>query len=130
MPLLIAALAGVAATATLARNGLTTVRRRRRELAILKTLGFTRAQVRATLAWHATTVGAIATRRACRSAPGPDGGPGTRRRTHGVAPEPVTPRGSMMLVVQRRFCGEPRRVVPGALAHDPDPPRPASRVTT
>ncbi len=34
-------------------------RRRRRDLAILKTLGFTRAQVRATMAWHATTVSVI-----------------------------------------------------------------------
>ena len=34
-------------------------RRRRRDLAILKTLGFTRAEVRATMAWHATTVSVI-----------------------------------------------------------------------
>lgn len=34
----------------------TAVRRRRRDLAVLKTLGFRRRQVRTTLAWHATTV--------------------------------------------------------------------------
>jgi ABC-type lipoprotein release transport system permease subunit len=34
----------------------TTVRRRRRALAVLKTLGFERRQVRATVAWQATTV--------------------------------------------------------------------------
>ena len=37
----------------------TGVRRRRRELAILKTLGFTRRQVRTTLAWQATTVATV-----------------------------------------------------------------------
>jgi ABC-type lipoprotein release transport system permease subunit len=34
----------------------TTVRRRRRALAVLKTVGFDRRQVRATVAWQATTV--------------------------------------------------------------------------
>ena len=37
----------------------TAVRRRRRDLAVLKTLGFDRRQVRVTVAWHATTVAAI-----------------------------------------------------------------------
>ncbi len=37
----------------------TGVRRRRRELAILKTLGFTRGQVRATVAWQATTIATV-----------------------------------------------------------------------
>jgi ABC-type lipoprotein release transport system permease subunit len=37
----------------------TTVRRRRRALAVLKTLGFARRQVRATVAWQATTVVAV-----------------------------------------------------------------------
>jgi ABC-type lipoprotein release transport system permease subunit len=37
----------------------TGVRRRRREFAILKTLGFTRRQVRATVAWQATTMGTV-----------------------------------------------------------------------
>jgi hypothetical protein len=37
----------------------TAVRRRRRDLAVLKTLGFDRRQVRMTIAWHATTVAAI-----------------------------------------------------------------------
>jgi putative ABC transport system permease protein len=35
-------------------------RRRRRDLAILKTLGFTRRQVRHAIAWQATTIAAIA----------------------------------------------------------------------
>jgi ABC-type lipoprotein release transport system permease subunit len=37
----------------------TGVVRRRREFAILKTLGFTRGQVRATVAWQATTIAAV-----------------------------------------------------------------------
>jgi hypothetical protein len=37
----------------------TAVRRRRRDLAVFKTLGFDRRQVRMTVAWHATTVAAI-----------------------------------------------------------------------
>ena len=35
------------------------VRRRRRDLALLKTLGFTERQLAATVAWHATTAVAI-----------------------------------------------------------------------
>jgi ABC-type antimicrobial peptide transport system permease subunit len=37
----------------------TGVRRRRRDLALLKTLGFTRAQIRATVAWQTTTLAAV-----------------------------------------------------------------------
>jgi ABC-type lipoprotein release transport system permease subunit len=55
--LIIAVFAGAAAAA-LAHALVTSVRRRRRELAILKTLGFTRGQVVATVAWQATTVAA------------------------------------------------------------------------
>ena len=38
---------------------MTATRRRRRELAVLKTLGFVRSQVRATVAWQATILAAI-----------------------------------------------------------------------
>ncbi len=53
--------AGVAAiaAATLAHTLATAIRRRRRNLAILKTLGFDRRQVFATVAWQATTFAAI-----------------------------------------------------------------------
>jgi hypothetical protein len=56
LPLLIIAVFAGAAAAALAHALVTSVRRRRRELAILKTLGFTRGQVVATVAWQATTV--------------------------------------------------------------------------
>jgi ABC-type antimicrobial peptide transport system permease subunit len=58
-PMLVALVFGIAAGAALAHLLLTSVRRRRRDLAILKTLGFTRPQVYATIAWQATTVAAV-----------------------------------------------------------------------
>ena len=47
------------AAALLAQALLSSIRRRNRDLAILKTLGFERRDVRATVAWQATTVAAI-----------------------------------------------------------------------
>jgi ABC-type lipoprotein release transport system permease subunit len=41
---------GVLALATIAHLLITSVRRRRRDLAVLRTIGFTRAQVRSTVA--------------------------------------------------------------------------------
>jgi ABC-type lipoprotein release transport system permease subunit len=58
-PYLAAALIGVAAAALLAQALLSSIRRRNRDLAILKTLGFERRDVRATVAWQATTVAAV-----------------------------------------------------------------------
>jgi ABC-type lipoprotein release transport system permease subunit len=60
MPLYIALLFAMGAGAALAHALASNVRRRRRDLAILKTLGFTRAQVAATVAWQATTIVAVA----------------------------------------------------------------------
>jgi ABC-type lipoprotein release transport system permease subunit len=55
LALLLAALALLAVGHAL----VTSVRRRRRELALLKTIGFDRGQVRATVAWQATTLAII-----------------------------------------------------------------------
>jgi putative ABC transport system permease protein len=60
MPFYIALLAVTAAAAALAHALVTRVRGGRRDLAILKTLGFTRPQVAATVAWEATTILAVA----------------------------------------------------------------------
>jgi putative ABC transport system permease protein len=60
LPFLLAALLAVLGAATLGHLLLTSVRRRRRDLAVLKTLGFFRRQVSATVAWQATTVAALA----------------------------------------------------------------------
>jgi hypothetical protein len=59
-PYLLGAILAALSAATLAHLLASAVRRRRRELAILKTLGFVRGQVRATVAWQATTLVAVA----------------------------------------------------------------------
>jgi putative ABC transport system permease protein len=57
LPISAAVLLGVSALLAVGHALVTGVRRRRRELAILKTLGFDRRQVRSTIAWQATTLG-------------------------------------------------------------------------
>jgi ABC-type lipoprotein release transport system permease subunit len=60
LPVILAALLGFLATATLAHLLVSSVRRRRSDLAMLKTLGFDRGQIRRTVAWQATTLGLFA----------------------------------------------------------------------
>jgi ABC-type lipoprotein release transport system permease subunit len=59
-PPLLAGVLALLAIATVAHALVTAVRRRRRDLALLKTLGFTRGQVSGSVAWQASTIGAIA----------------------------------------------------------------------
>ena len=56
---ILALLIGVLALVAVGHALVTTAHRRRSELALLKTLGFKRGQVRATLAWQATTLAAV-----------------------------------------------------------------------
>lgn len=56
LPIVLAVTMGLLGIATLAHALSTTIRRRRRDLAILKTIGFVGRQVRATVAWQATTL--------------------------------------------------------------------------
>jgi hypothetical protein len=56
LPLALALLLALLAIGTVAHTLLTSVRRRRRELAILKAVGFVPRQVRATVAWQATAI--------------------------------------------------------------------------
>ena len=58
VPLALGSLLALAAVATLAHVLMSAVRRRRRDLAILKTIGFVRGQVQATVAWQATAFAA------------------------------------------------------------------------
>jgi putative ABC transport system permease protein len=58
LPLALALLLTLLATGTIAHTLVTSVRRRRKELAILKTLGFVARQVRGTVAWQATAIAA------------------------------------------------------------------------
>jgi hypothetical protein len=60
VPVLLSGLLALLAVGTLAHTLVSATRRRRRDLAILKTLGFIRPQLRGTLAWQATTLMAIA----------------------------------------------------------------------
>jgi FtsX-like permease family len=100
LPLLIVGVFAGAAAAALAHALVTSVRRRRRDLAILKTLGFTRAQVATAVAWQATTVAAIGL------LIGLPLGLGIGRfawnvfaEDLGVVPEPITPIGLTALVL-------------------------------
>ena len=56
LPLILAVIVGLLGAATLAHALTTTIRRRRHDLAILKTLGFVRRQVQGTVAWQCTTL--------------------------------------------------------------------------
>jgi hypothetical protein len=59
-PLALAAVLGLLALATVAHLLVTSIRRRRRDLAVLKTLGFVRRQVSAAVAWQATVLVGLA----------------------------------------------------------------------
>jgi len=60
LPLQLSVLFAIAAFATLVHVLLTSVQRRRRDLAILQALGFRRGQVAATIAWQALTLAGLA----------------------------------------------------------------------
>jgi hypothetical protein len=59
-PLVLAGLLALLAVALIAQALLSTIRRRRRDFAVVKTLGFLRWQVSAAVAWEATTLTAVA----------------------------------------------------------------------
>ena len=56
LPFLLGVLLSIAAVSTLAHVLVTTLRRRRRDLAIMKMIGFSRRQIQATVAWQASTI--------------------------------------------------------------------------
>jgi hypothetical protein len=60
VPLALSGLLALAAVGTLVHTLVTSIRRRRRDLAVLKTLGFVRRQISATVAWQASTMAGIA----------------------------------------------------------------------
>jgi hypothetical protein len=60
LPLLLAGLVGLLGMATIGHTLVTSVRRRRRDLAMLKTIGFLRRQVGATVTWQASSFVAAA----------------------------------------------------------------------
>ncbi|MBV8979363.1 MAG: ABC transporter permease, partial [Acidimicrobiia bacterium] len=60
LPLVLAGMLAALAAATLAHLLVTSIRRRGRDLAIVKTLGFVPRQVRTAVAWQATTLAVVA----------------------------------------------------------------------
>jgi hypothetical protein len=60
LPFILAGLVAVLGIATVGNTIVTSVRRRRRDLAVLKTLGFDRRQVRATVAWQSSSFAVVA----------------------------------------------------------------------
>jgi hypothetical protein len=60
VPWVLSGLLALAAIGTLVHTLVTSIRRRRRDLAVLKSLGFVRRQISATVAWQATTMVGIA----------------------------------------------------------------------
>ncbi|MGP8000906.1 MAG: FtsX-like permease family protein [Streptosporangiaceae bacterium] len=60
LPLLLGIALSLLALITLAHLLLTSVRRRRRDFAVLRTLGFTRGQVRSSVSWQASTLSTAA----------------------------------------------------------------------
>ena len=100
LPLLLAGLVALLAAATLAHTLATSIRRRRRDFAILKMLGFVPPQVRSTVAWQATTFVSVAL------LIGIPVGIGVGRVVWtafanglGTVPEPVTPSVRLLLTV-------------------------------
>jgi ABC-type lipoprotein release transport system permease subunit len=59
LPIVLGSVLAVIALITMAHLLATATRRRRRDLAILKTLGFTQAEVRRTVGWQATTLAVV-----------------------------------------------------------------------
>jgi FtsX-like permease family len=59
LPVVLAGLLALLSAATLVHTLVTSIRRRRRDLAILKTIGFVRGQVGSTVAWQASTLVAV-----------------------------------------------------------------------
>jgi predicted lysophospholipase L1 biosynthesis ABC-type transport system permease subunit len=117
-PLVLAAVLAGLALATVGQTLVSSIRRRRRELALLKTLGFLRSQVSATVAWQATTIASLAAvvglpigvmigRLLWR-------GLGTQL---GIVPEPATPALALVIALPATvLLANLIAVVPGALA--------------
>jgi hypothetical protein len=104
MPSVLVALLALIGAATLAHTLATLVRRRRQELAVLKTLGFVRGQVRQAAAWQSVTIAAVAL--AIGLPLGAAAGQllwRTFANGLGVVPEPVVPGAPVLILVPAAF---------------------------
>ena len=126
LPLLLAGVLALLTTATVAHAHITAVRRRRRDLALFKTLGFSRRQTSGAVAWQATTVGVVAL--LCGVPAGIAGGRwGWQSSTNnlGTVSEPIVPRLALLLAYPARASDPQRRVVrAGPHRRAPAPARP------
>jgi hypothetical protein len=117
-PAVLAGLLGAIGAATLAHVVAVGVRRRRRELAILRTLGFVRRDLRSVVAWQVSTLTVVAV------VAGVPLGVAAGRLSWtlfaeglGVLPEPVTPVLALALLVPISFAvAQVVAVLPGRLA--------------
>jgi ABC-type lipoprotein release transport system permease subunit len=118
VPIGLAGILGVAAVGTLVHTLVTSMRRRRRDLAILKTLGFLTRQVSAAVAWQATTLVAVAL------IVGVPLGLATGRwgwtlfaDQLGIVPEPIMPIATTLLAIPAAIIAANLiAVIPGRLA--------------
>ncbi len=125
-PLVLAAVLTVLAAGTLAHVLLTGVRRRRRDLALLKTLGLTRSQVQRVVAWEATTFAAVALLvGAARWRRSPAARPGPCSRTQLVSPRGPRPRSSSSCSPSRSPCCSRTSSRPGPAGRPPASARPS-----
>ena len=95
LPYVLATLIAVLAAGSLAHALVVSLRRNRRQLAVLKAIGFTRPQVSSVVAWQATTLAGhrVAVRDPARGPRGPVGVAGDRRPAgRGRRAGPATPR--------------------------------------
>jgi putative ABC transport system permease protein len=118
LPLILAGILGLLGAATLAHTLMTSIRRRRRELSILKTLGFTPSQVRRAVAWQATAfvVAAVAIGLPLGAAVGRSVW-GVFARHLGTVNQPVTPTLPIVLsIVAAIVVANLVAAVPAALA--------------
>ena len=100
LPLILAGVVAGLAVAVLAQTLVTVVRRRRRDLAILKTLGFVRRQVLAAVAWQASTVAVVGLAVGLPLGVAAGRWAWTLYAEHlGVVPVPVIPMGLLLLAV-------------------------------
>jgi ABC-type lipoprotein release transport system permease subunit len=118
VPVVLAGILATMAAAMLIHTLLTSIRRRRRDLAILKTLGFVRRQVGTAVAWQSSTlaaislvvgipVGVVAGRWAWR----------LFTDQLGVVPSPVVPTAALILLIPATvLLAVAASVVPGRIA--------------
>jgi len=100
LPVVLAAVVGLLAAATIGHLLVSSVRRRRRDLAMLKSLGFVRRQVMATVGWQATTLVVVALALGIPlGVAGGRWGWGLLADQLGISAEPTTPAAALLVLV-------------------------------